>query len=81
MVAGVEEVVQRGLASAGDLDERFDAAVVSDALPERALCDVVITLPDTCGGAGIGTMAAAGAVHDVTITRPEDLIDLLTARR
>ncbi len=71
--------MQHGLAEAVDLERRFDAAVVSRVLPDRVQSDVVITLPDSYGGAGIGTIEQQGGSEQVAITGPEDLIDLLGA--
>ena len=71
-----DEVVQvgrSGLKAPGG----YDAAVVSDQLPEGVRADVVITLPDTRGSAGTGTVQEGQAVHDVTIGGAERVVQLL----
>jgi hypothetical protein len=66
-----DDVVQRAE------DGHYDAAVVSDELPAGVQADVVITLPDTRGSGGIGTVRRADVVHDVSIGGAERVVELL----
>lgn len=66
-----DDVVQRAP------DGHYDAAVVSDELPAGVQADVVITLPDTRGSGGIGTVRRADVVHDVSIGGAERVVELL----
>lgn len=70
-----DEVVQgrRGTSCEGG----YDAAVVSDELPAGVRADVVITLPDTRGSGGTGTVRRGGDVHEVTIAGAERVVELL----
>lgn len=72
-----DDVVQVGRKGLRRLDKGFDAAVVSDELPEGAWADVVITLPDTRGGAGVGTVRSGGVVREVSIGRADGVVELL----
>ena len=72
-----DEVVQIGRSRLEHLDRRYDAAVVSDQLPAGARADVVITLPDTRGSGGTGTVWKGDVVQEVRITGAEQVIELL----
>ena len=71
-----DDVVDRGhdgLAA----DGAYDAAVVSDELPAGVYAGVVITLPDTRGSAGTGTVRQGAVVDEVTIDGAERVVELL----
>jgi hypothetical protein len=55
----------------------YDAAVVSDQLPDGVRADVVITLPDTRGSGGTGTVTSGEAVQEVSIGGAERVVELL----
>ena len=55
----------------------YDAAVVSDDLPAGVHADVVITLPDTRGSGGTGTVERDGVVQEVTIGGAARVVELL----
>lgn len=67
----LDDVVERGGGG------RYDAAVVSDELPDGVHADVVITLPDTRGSGGTGTVARGGVVHEVSIAGASRVVELL----
>lgn len=75
MLSG-DEVVQRG-------DRRhpiagaYDAAVVCEELPAGVEAAVVITLPDTRGSGGTGTVRRGGVVHEVAIAGAERVVELI----
>jgi hypothetical protein len=71
-----DDVVERGH-TAPTWSGRYDAAVVSDALPAGVSAGVVITLPDTQGSGGIGTIRQGGEVHDVSIDGAAQVVELL----
>ena len=71
-----DEVVQAGRSRLA-LGGRYDAAVVSDQLPEGVAADVVITLPDTRGSGGTGTVRSGEVVTDVGIAGAERVVELL----
>ena len=73
----LDEVVQLRQAGAQACQVRYDAAVVSTELPGNTRADVVITLPDTRGGAGTGIVTNGTVIHAVSITTPEQVIELL----
>lgn len=68
---GGHDVVERGG------DGRFDAAVISDELPQGVHADVVITLPDTRGSGGTGTVTRGSVVHEVSIRGAGRVVELL----
>jgi hypothetical protein len=55
----------------------YDAAVVSDRLPHGVRAAVVITLPDTRGNGGTGTVRSGDVVHEVEIAGAERVVELL----
>ena len=57
--------------------QNYDAAVVSDELPAGVRAGVVITLPDTRGNGGTGTVRTGGVVHEVEIAGAERVVELL----
>lgn len=69
--SGDDDVVKRGG------DGRYDAAVVSDDLPPGVQAEVVITLPDTRGSGGTGTVTRGGVVHQVSIGGATRVVELL----
>lgn len=74
--AEVVELARSGRAA----DERaYDAAIVCGSLPAGIRSEVVITLPDDLGSAGVGTLRLASGVREVQIDGPEQVIDLLDA--
>ena len=75
--AGAGEVVRGARSPLQTAAEDFDAAVVSDALPAGVRAGVVVTLPDTRGGAGTGTVTMGGVTDEVDIGGAEQVIELL----
>ncbi len=72
LAAGSDDnVVKRGR------NGRYDAAVVSDELRPGVHADVVITLPDTRGSGGTGTVTRGGVVHEVSIGGAARVVELL----
>lgn len=55
----------------------YDAAIISDRLPHGVRADVVITLPDTRGSGGIGTVRSGDVTRDVGIGGAERVVELL----
>ncbi len=72
-----DEVVQVGRTGRTAPRGGYDAAVISDELPAGIQADVVITLPDTRGSAGTGTVRNGEAVHEVSIGGAERVLELL----
>ena len=76
-VGSDDEVVQVGRTGRTAPGGGYDAAVISDQLPAGVRADVVITLPDTRGSGGTGTVTSGEAVHEVSIGRAERVVELL----
>jgi hypothetical protein len=76
---GGDEVVQIARARMKELNDSYsyDVAIVSDDLPTAVHADVVITLPDTRGSGGMGTVRRGGVVQDVSILGAERIVELL----
>lgn len=72
-----DEIVQAGRAPSSNVAGGYDAAVVSDRLPEGVRAHVVITLPDTRGSGGTGTVRDGDVVEEVSIAGAERVIALL----
>ncbi len=72
-----DEIVEVGRTRLTQLDGTYDAAIVSDELPEGARAGVVITLPDTRGSGGTGTVRSGEVVDEVNILGAETVIELL----
>lgn len=72
-----DEVVQLSRTGQRSIWGDYDAAVVSDQLPAGVRAHVVITLPDTRGSSGTGTITRGELVHEVSISGAERVIDLL----
>ena len=72
-----DEVVQAGRSGLHGASGGYDAAVISDRLPDGVRADVVITLPDTRGSGGIGRVAMGKLVRDVGIGGAERVVELL----
>ncbi len=72
-----DDVVQFDVSKISAFHGRYDAAVVSDELPDGIEADVVITLPDTRGSGGTGTVTRGTLVEEVNISGAEAVIDLL----
>ena len=72
-----DEIVQTGRSRLKAPGARYDAAVVSDQLPEGVQAHVVITLPDTRGSGGTGTVQSGEVIHDVWIGGAERVVELL----
>jgi len=71
------EVVQLSRADPNAVRGGYDAAVVSDRLPVGVRADVVITLPDTRGSGGIGTVLSGDLMDEVTIGGAERIMELI----
>ena len=56
---------------------RYDAAVVSDDLPDAVRAGVVFTLPDTRGSGGTGSVRRGEIVEEVDIAGAERVVELL----
>ena len=72
-----DEIVQVGRKGLDTYDGEYDAAVVSDTLPDSVRADVVIMLPDTRGSGGTGTVTSGEAVYEVAIGGAERVVELL----
>ena len=72
-----DDVVQLGRAGRAGHEGDYDAAVVSDELPEGIHARVVITLPDTRGSGGTGTVTTDEVVHEVDIAGAQRVVELL----
>ena len=72
-----DDVVPLGRAGLAGHEGSYDAAVVSDELPEGVHADVVITLPDTRGSGGTGTVTTGDAVHEVNIAGAQRVVEIL----
>ena len=72
-----DEVVQAGPRGQGAAAGDYDVAVVSDQLPDGVWAEVVITLPDTRGSGGTGTVRTGDDVRDVAIAGVERIVELL----
>jgi len=76
-VRGDDEIVQASRATMTGLDDIYDVAIVSDELTARVRAGVVITLPDTRGSGGMGTVRRGEVTHEVNIRGAESVIALL----
>jgi hypothetical protein len=72
-----DDIVQLGRAGLAGHEGGYDAAVVSDDLPEGVRAGVVITLPDTRGSGGTGTVRRGEVVDEVDIAGAERVVELL----
>ncbi len=72
-----DEVVQLGRGGLAGHQGGYDAAVVSDELPAGVRAGVVITLPDTRGSGGTGTVRRGEVVQEVDIAGAERVVELL----
>ncbi len=72
-----DHVVQLGRTAPEALDRDYDAAVVSTELPAHIRARVVITLPDTRGGAGTGTIRSGDVVQEVDLPGADRVVQLL----
>ena len=72
-----DEVVQVGRSGLRGAGGGYDAAVISDRLPDGVQADVVITLPDTRGSGGIGTITRGEVTSDVGIGGAERVVELI----
>lgn len=68
------EVVQGRQNASGS---EYDAAVVSDELPAGVRAGVVITLPDTRGSGGMGSLRRGSDVEAVHIGDARHVVELL----
>lgn len=73
----VDDIVQLGRNGLAGHEGGYDAAVVSDELPEGVRAGVVITLPDTRGSGGTGTVRRGDEVQEVSIAGAERVVELL----
>ena len=71
------DVVQFHDATELDLARRYDAAIVTIELLDDVRADVVITLPDTVAGSGMGHVTTATVDRDVALHSTQQVIDLL----
>jgi hypothetical protein len=76
-VRGDDEIVEVGGRTIAGLDDSYDAAIVSDDLPASVRAPVVITLPDTRGSGGMGTVRRGEVVNEVNIREAESVVDLV----
>jgi hypothetical protein len=72
-----DDVVQLSRTGVTGYEGGFDAAVVSDELPDGVRAGVVITLPDTRGSGGTGTVRRGEDVREVDIAGAERVVELL----
>ena len=72
-----DDVIQVGRAGLAGHEGGYDAAVVSDELPDGVRAGVVITLPDTRGSGGTGTVRRGEIVQEVEIAGAERVVELL----
>lgn len=72
-----DDIVRLGGNGVAGHEGGYDAAVVSDELPAGIQAGVVITLPDTRGSGGTGTIRRGDDVRDVTIAGAEQVVELL----
>ena len=71
-----DEVVQGG-GGRRPIAGAFDAAVVSEELPAGVHAAVVITLPDTRGSGGTGTVRWGDVLQEVRIAGAERVVELI----
>lgn len=76
-VGPVSDFVQVDEPGFQGVDGVYDAAVVSDAVPDGIRAEVVITLPDTRGSGGTGTVRSGDVVDEVSIASAEQVVELL----
>ena len=72
-----DDVIQLGRGGLAGHQGGYDAAVVSDDLPDGVEAGVVITLPDTRGSGGTGTVRRGEIVQEVDIAGAERVVELL----
>lgn len=72
-----DDVIQLGRGALAGHEGGYDAAVVSDELPAGVRAGVVITLPDTRGSGGTGTVRRGETVEEVEIAGAERVVELL----
>ena len=72
-----DDVIQVGRGGLAGHEGGYDAAVVSDELPEGVRAGVVITLPDTRGSGGTGMVRCGEIVQEVDIPGAERGVELL----
>ena len=71
------EVVEFHAGADLDPGSRYDAAIVTIAAMDGVHADVVITLPDTGSGDGIGHVTTPTVDRDVALRSHQQVIDLL----
>ena len=72
-----DDVIQLGRTGLASHKGGYDAAVVSDELPKGVRAGLVITLPDTRGSGGTGTVRRGDDVEEVSIAGAERVVELL----
>ena len=72
-----DEVVQLRRTVRKNLHGYYDAAVISDDLPDGVRAEVVILLPDTYGSGGTGTVTVGEDVYQVSIPGAERVVELI----
>ena len=76
-VRGDDEIVEARRSGLEGLESGYEAAIVSNELPDGVRAGVVITLPDTRGSGGTGTVRRGEVVHEVSIWGAERVVELL----
>ena len=72
-----DEIVQLSRHRRKGFSGQYDAAVVSADVPSGVVADVVITLPDTRGSSGRGSVRRGTTTHQVSIGGAERVLELL----
>jgi hypothetical protein len=72
-----DDLVQRGGPRRAIAAGVFDVAVVCEELPDGVEAAVVITLPDTRGSGGMGTVQRGEVVQEVSIADAERVVELI----
>ncbi len=71
--AGVDDVVSRDQFGAGHVD----AAVVTGVLPDLLEADVIVELPDSASGTGLGQVRTARGVEPIQIDGTLSILEVL----
>ena len=74
---GDDQIVEVSRTGLKNSDGSYDAAIVSDDLPDGIRARVVITLPDTRGSGGRGTVRRGKVVDEVSISGAESVVELV----
>ena len=71
------EVVQFHKATADELSDHYDAAIVTAGLVAEVHSEVLITLPNTEAGRGVARVTVGTLSRAVSVGRPEEMGELL----